>query len=261
MSSSSDTIAIVSHVIGSKGPQKLSDISRTLNIAGSTAYRVLSALKDAEWFIQDPETKRYRPGIGLLELALSLISQLDLKTVAVPFLEGLRNTINEGITLTTRVGLDRIYIYHIQSDHELQQVVSWGKRLPLWAGAAGKAILAYLPPNELQAVVERMKKAPQRVLASGQAIEEEWLGRELAEVRRLGFAISSGERVAGTNSASAPVFDSEERVVGSISVSGPALRYTMKMAVEHGPLIRETADAISLRLGSRLLPRETARAR
>ena len=149
MSSLKDAAAIVKYLATSKKPQKLIEISKRLNISGSTAHRILSALKELEWVVQEPETKKYKTGIGLLELALALIAQLDLKTVAIPIAEALSGKVDEGVTVSARVGPERIYIHHVPSDHELQQVVIWGTRLPLWAGAAGKAMLAYLPEQEI----------------------------------------------------------------------------------------------------------------
>jgi DNA-binding IclR family transcriptional regulator len=258
MSSSNDTITIVSYLVGSKAPQKLAEIGKALDISGSTAFRVLSQLKESGWVIRDPETKRYRPGVGLLELALSLISQLDLKTVAAPFLEKMGREVDEGVTLSTRIGLERIYIHHIQTEHELQQVVSWGKRLPLWCGAPGKAILAYVGHKDTEAALAGLRQSGATSFASGAPINEEKLRRELSEIRTNGFSVSSGERVLGTNSVAAPIFD-HEGVVGAISVSGPEPRLTLKMAIGYGPLVRKTADSISIELGRR--PAESMPAR
>lgn len=251
MSSAKDTAAILTYLAGNKEPQKLTEISKRLHISGSTAYRILTALKDIEWVFQDPDTKRYRSGIGLFELALTLISHLDLRSVAAPFLEILSGKVKEGVTLSARIGLERIYVSHIQSDHELQHMVSWGKRLPLWCGAPGKAIFAYLSEAEADAVLSGLKRSGPHSFASGRRINERKLRQELSEVRKQGFAVSSGERVAGTISVAAPIFDQEDRVVGAISVGAPELRLSLDTAIGFGPLVREMAEGISLRLGKK----------
>ncbi len=248
MSSSKEAVAIVKYLVASKEPQKLTEISKTLEISGSTAHRILSALKELEWVAQDSETKKYKTGIGLLELALALIAQLDLKTVAIPIAEALNRKINEGVTVSARVGLERIYIHHLQSDHELQQVVNWGKRLPLWAGAAGKAILAYLPEQEIEKALSGLRESGVTFYSSGRPIREEKLRDELVEIRRQGFAVSNAERTAGTCSAAAPVFGGGG-VIGSVSVGGPELRFDLDLATRSGPMVREAAENISLQMG------------
>jgi len=249
VSSAKDTAAIVTFLARNKEPQKLTEISRKLHISGSTAYRILSALREIEWVSQDPETKRYKAGVGLLEISLTLISQLDLRSAAAPFLEILSGKVREGVTLSARVGLERIYVSHIQSDHELQHVVSWGKRLPLWVGAPGKAILAYISETERDAVLSGLNRSGPPSFASGRRIDEEDLRQELSEVRSKGFAVSRAERVAGTISVAAPIFDQEGRVVGAVSVGAPELRLSLDTARGYGPLVRETAEKISSRLG------------
>ena len=251
MGSAKYAAEIVSYLIENKSPQRLVEISKALHMSGSTAYRILGELKDAEWIVQDPETKRYETGIGLLTLALSLISQLDLRKAALPFIDLLNNKVGESVTLSMRVGLERIYIYHAQSDHELQHAVTLGQRLPLWCGAQGKAILAYLGEKHIEQVLSfNPKEQMPRIFASGRPVDEDKLRKELGEVRRKGFSVSSGERVAGTNAVSAPIFDCDNRVMGSLAIGGPEVRFNADMAKKSGPLVKEFADNISRQLGN-----------
>ena len=98
-----------------------------------------------------------------------------------------------------------------------------------------------------------MRESGVRFYASGRPIREEKLREELVEIRRQGFAVSNAERAAGTCSVAAPVFDGGGRVVGSVSVGGPELRFDLEIAARHGPLVREAAEKISLQMGNRPL--------
>lgn len=242
-------IAILRLLVSSKEPKRLIEISRELGISASTAFRIMSSLKNAEWVFQDPITKKYSIGSGLQELAVSLVSQLDLRNASQPYLEMLYREVNENVMLTTRVGLERMYIEQIQCDHELRQVVEVGKRMPLWAGAPGKAILAYMEEEEIKAVMKELKKSGVRVLASGQVVDIDKLRQELGEIRQQGYSLTSGERTAGLHAVAAPIFGGDRRVLGAISTGGPEARFTMDMAIRYGPLLSEIGEKISLRLG------------
>ena len=197
----------------------------------------------------DLATKRYSVGAGLLELAFVLVSHFELRTASLPYLKMLYSKVTEGVMLTARVGLERMYVEQIESQHELRQVVEMGKRLPLWLGAPGKAILAYLEAHEIEAVIQGLEHEGSRFFASGKPIGAGKLRHELIEVRKQGYAWSSSERLAGTNAVAAPIFDRYHRVVGAISLGGPESRFGRDTARKYGPMVRETADNISFQLG------------
>jgi DNA-binding IclR family transcriptional regulator len=249
MSAVKHTINIVNFLAHNRGPQKITDISKALNVSSSTVHRILSSLKNAEWVVQDHVTRKYEIGTCLLEFALSLSSQVDLKDVSLPFLRLLNSEVKEAVMLSARVGFEKIYIEQIRSNYELQHIVELGKRLPLWAGASGKAILAYLKKEEIENVMRRLKRLRIRVLASGQLIDVEKLRQELVEIRDRGFSISKGERIAWVNSVAAPIFDSSHRVVGAISIGGPEPRFGLELAIRYGPSVRESANNISIQIG------------
>jgi DNA-binding IclR family transcriptional regulator len=248
MSSAKDTVEIISFLVRSKGPQKLTDVGKALNISNSTVHRILSSLKGTEWVTQESVTKRYKVGTRFLEVALSLTSQIDLKDVSLPLLRSLHSEVNESVMLSARIGLERIYVEQMRSDYELQPIVEIGKRYPLWLGASGKAILAYLEEEERETVIARAKESGPAFSASGQAINFDKLRQELTRVRALGFSLSRGERIPGTNSVAAPIFSRDHRVVGSISLGGPAVRFTFELARRYGPRVKEIAERISLQL-------------
>jgi DNA-binding IclR family transcriptional regulator len=247
MSSAKDTIEIVSFFITSKGPQKLTDVGKAVHISNSTVHRIMSSLKTAGWVVQDLLTKKYEVGPRLLEMAFRLTSQMDLKDISLPFLQRLNGEVKEVVTLSARVGLERIYVQQVLSDHELQPIVEIGTRLPLWVGASGKAILAYLEEEEIESVMKVAEQSGSSHFASGDAIDFRKLRQELIKIRSQGFSLSKSERVAGTTSVAAPIF-SNGHVVGSLSVGGPTVRFSLELARRYAPMVKKTAGRISLQL-------------
>ena len=248
MNSSNHTLSIIEFLVFSKEPKRLSEISKHLSINNTTAYRILSSLRDSEWAVKDKVTKKYRYGDRLLQIATSLVSKLDLRNVSLPYLQQVYEKIGEDARLSSRVGLERVYIDQIQSDHELRHFVRVGQRLPLWSGAAGKAILAHMEQNEIEAVIDRFKKSGVRLFASGRTLNIANLRKELTAIRKQGFSLSKGERIAGTIGLAAPIFGQGYKVVGAISTGGPESRFSMKAAIHFGPFICKGAKKISEQL-------------
>jgi DNA-binding IclR family transcriptional regulator len=249
MSGTNRVVAITDYLISVGEPKRLTEISKELRISNSTAYRILSSLKRTEWVMQNRITKTYSVGNGLLELAISLVTQLDLRKISLPYLETLNRETRETALLSMRVDLERMDIEQMQGDHEVRQIVELGKRLPLWLGAVGKGMLAYMEEREIKAVIDNSRHSRVRFLASGQRININKLRKELAEIRKQGFSVTCGERVPGTTGVAAPIFSRDHLVVGAISVGGPVPRFSMDVAVRCSRLVSEAAKEISLQLG------------
>jgi len=210
----------------------------------STVHRLLAALVNKQILRQDPATAKYGPGPWLLDVALAYLRRLDLPQVALPFMHRLRNVTQETVTLTMRDGMSRIYLAQVESPQEIRQTVETGRRLPLLPGGSGKAVLAFLPPEEIEAyLAEHGHEA-------GNAADLARLRAELEHARHAGFAWSRSERLSGAASVAAPVRDFRGAVIGSMSVSGPAERFTDASIARYGELVRATADEVSRSLGA-----------
>ena len=114
MATTAHLISILKFLASSKEPIQVTQISKELGISSGTAFRIMSSLKNADWVLQDPITKKYSVGSGLQEIAVSLVSQLDLRNASRPYLEMLFREVNENVMLSARIGLERMYIEQIQ---------------------------------------------------------------------------------------------------------------------------------------------------
>ena len=241
-------LSILKFLVFSKEPRRLKDISREVGISSSTAFRIMDALQQGEWVTRNPKTKTYTFGNRLLELSFSLVSQLNLANVSLPYLKELYHNVNESVMLTARVGLERMYVHQIQSSHELRPVVELGMRLPLWLGAPGKIILAHIEGKEMDSVIQDLKKSKRHVFASGKEIEIGKLRKELMSIKRQGYCITSGDRVIGMNAVAAPIFGHDRKIIGAISLGGPVSRFSTQTATGYAALLCDIAEEISLKL-------------
>lgn len=124
--------------------------------------------------------------------------------------------------------------------------VEMGRRFPLHAGSSGKSILAFLPTAEL----ERILADPLPALTPRTVTDSTALRAELERIRKLGYAVSVGERQPDAGSVAAPVFGFDDMVVGAISVCGPRFRVDESFVLNVAPHLVAAASSVSRSLGS-----------
>lgn len=249
MNATNRVLAIVGYIASSENASGVTEVSKKFGLSKSSVYRTLSSLKNAKWAVQDAGTRKYSLGPALLELGLSMASRIDLRSASLSFLNELYNMTHEATLLTTRVGLERLYVDQIESEHEVRWRVELGKRFPLWLGAPGKAMLAYIDKKEIETVIDNLRNSGTHLYVSGQVVDVAKLRKELTEIKRQGYAISTSERLVAVASVAAPIFGRDRQVVGAISLGGPMPRFNVELAVHYGPLVNKTAQKISQRLG------------
>ena len=135
-------------------------------------------------------------------------------------MEELRNNTRETSVLNLRVGFEQLVVDKMQGYGEVLFVTALGLRALLWSGAQSKAMLAFPLPDEIQAVLNDLKKSKECFYVSGEVIDIDRLTKELASIREEGFAVTVGERVLASTGLAAPIFGRGHKVVSSISVAG-----------------------------------------
>ena len=181
----------------------------------SSVFRDLKYLIAAGFVYQDPVAKRYALGPRMLQLGLTARRQLGSEDLVVtPLVELMRGT-SESVTFSVLDVPWRICVHVIEAPSELRHFVQVGTRYPLHLGAAGKVLLAYLPPE----VVATVLKAHGVLKSVGSEILD-----QLGQIRAAGYAITSSERVMGASSVAAPVFVGPA-IYGSVAVAGPMERF------------------------------------
>lgn len=252
MNTAERVVDILDAVASADGPCGVSELSRQLKIGKNNIFRILTALEEKGWLEQDAETKKYSLTGAMAEVAFRALSQLDIQKISMPHLHELQQMTGETSALVIRVELERTFISSVPSNQAVRHVVPMGERRELWRGSGGKAILAFMTEEEIEAVLKQFSDSGVSVLAAGQAVTIESLRAELAQIRKQGFSAVAGERTSGVCGVSAPIFNHKQAVVGAISVSGPMTRFDMEKALQYSTLIVEKARKISSILGARV---------
>jgi DNA-binding IclR family transcriptional regulator len=212
----------------------------------SSVYRLLSAL-EASGFVQlDPATRGYRLGLQLVALAGKALRGNALYGLCHPHLARLATASGETANLSILEGGDVLTVDEAQGNEAIRLSGWLGLRHPPHATAAGKVLLAALPPErraallpgELPALTPRTLTDRERVL------------RELDRVAVQGYGLTVEELGLGLVGAAAPIQDYSSSVVAAISLGGPSFRFTERHLTECITLVIDAAAAASRELGA-----------
>jgi DNA-binding IclR family transcriptional regulator len=228
--------------------QSLFQISRRLRFPPSTARRLLKAMMSRRLVQQDPITKLYRLGPGVFYLASVAKEGLDVRRIALPVMEKLRDLTGENTTLHELRDGKRVCVEKVESKQVLRDTILIGDQFPAHCGASGKVLLAYLPVEEIKGYLSSAK--PLAALTSRTITDPQKLSVELARIKRRGFAFSCGERVMdGLCAISAPIFDYDGKVRYSLTITLTPFRLRAKGRDELARLVGKSAEEISARFG------------
>ena len=222
--SATRTLDIIEYVVAQGRPLVAQEIAVALGIPVSSLSYLLATLVERAYLVRDG--RRYSAGPGLARLQAKS-GGLGLKERAAPLVRSLRVALNETTSFFVRVGWEVEAIVTETSEQALRYSLETGRRLPMHALAAGKALLAALPDQELDgyfADYERGRFTPSTVTS------EKALRREIAEIRRTGFALTDEEYSLGIRGIGRTVTAGGE-VVGSLSVAIPTARFDA--AIQH----------------------------
>jgi DNA-binding IclR family transcriptional regulator len=221
-------------------------LAKRVDMYKSTVHRLISTMMLHNAVEQDLETGKYKLGYGLLDLGMRLLSSIDLRREALPYLQQLATQVNEVVHLAFLDRGEVVYIEKVESPQTIRMHSRVGTHVPVHATGLGKAILAFLPPREAIGIIDRYGLAQ---LTEHTLTDREVFLRALETTRQTGFAFDLEEHQLGVCCVAAPIWDSSGKVAAACSVSGPSIRMDMDRLSELVPFVKSTAADISRRMG------------
>ena len=226
----------------------VTELSKKLKLHKNNVFRILATLQSRNYIEQNRSNDNYRLGIKCLELGQTFIHQRGLLKQARPILQGLAETTGETSYISILRGNEVVYLDAVETSSTVRVISRVGLHMPIHATAAGKALVAYDSAEELR----KLLNGDLRRFAKATRTDIDELLKEIASVRELGYATDLEEFEEGLRCIGAPVRDYTRKVVGAISVSGPAHRLTdERIATVVGPELDRAGKALSARLGFR----------
>jgi DNA-binding IclR family transcriptional regulator len=231
-----------------KPERGVSELSRELGLHKSTVSRLMRTLEHGGLLARNPDTERYRLGVDLIGLASQVVSFMDVREVARPFLRQLADACQETVNLSVLDGGRVVNLEQfVPQSRRIKNVGRVGRRMCVHCTAAGKVFLAYLPSG----AVDRLLSRPLQRFTPQTVTDPDRLRAELERVRRQGYAIVKEELEEGLNVVAAPVRDHTGQVGASVSAAGPAFRVTPDLLPELARQVVEVSSEISQQLGYR----------
>ncbi len=251
-----DRALAILRVLGERpGDHSLAEVCSSLALHKSTGHRLLTVLEQNHFVEKSPATGRYRLGLRLFELGSKAIASLDLREHSRPHLNMVLHETEETVHFCIFDQGEVLYVEKMEPQRSVRMASSVGRRAPAYCTAVGKAILAELPADEVDAIIKRwgLKRITQNTITTPEALME-----ELKLIRSQGFAIDNEENEEGVRCVGAAVRDYLRRPVAALSVSGPAFRVSKAKTLVIARSVMKAARALSEELGYKPDPAATA---
>jgi len=240
-------LAVLSTFSDEQPNLSLTDISQRLQLNKTTTFRLLSTLESMGYIKRDPQTKLYHPGVEVLRLGFLVLNNLEVRQIAVPYLRRLVEEVEETVNLAVLDNYEVVYIDRVGSKHLVNVNRPVGSRLPAYCTSAGKAMLAFLPPDQLAAALATTtwERYTEHTITTPEALKQ-----NLNLIRERGFSDSEGEMIPELRDVSAPICQHDGQVVAAVNISVPTHRVSYeKLIGELGPKVVNTGWKISEALG------------
>lgn len=220
------------------------ELSRKLKIPRSTAYRTLNALRARHLVKRDPHHPRYTLGYGILKLARALLGRVPVREIALPTMRELAASVEETAVLTLRDGRCGVAVESIEASGPVRVAPAPGERVPLHVGAPMKALLAFLPPEEIETYVKGpLEKPTARAIADPRKLRA-----HLAQIRQRGYAESWEEVYPGAVGVAVPIVGPDGVPVASLAIAGPVHRFTPDRVVMVAQQLMSAGKELSRRI-------------
>lgn len=211
-------LALINTLASASGPQNLTALSSKTGLHTASAHRILAALQ-AHGLIEKTGVGAYDLGVRWLEVGNRLRARLNIRQVALPYMQKLADITGETVNLIVRRGDEAVYVERIsgrQTQIQVVQVV--GAHAPLHVTAVGKIFLADDSASGVMAYAERTG-LPAYTVNTFTSLER--LNAELTTIRQDQLAYDHEEAELGVACIGAPIRDAESKLVGGLSISAP----------------------------------------
>jgi DNA-binding IclR family transcriptional regulator len=227
----------------------LTEICQRTGLTMPTAHRIARALQSNGFLVHDQLTGRYALGPAVVQLAFVVIRNNDtsnLVRITMPYLESLRAATGETVGLHVPTVGGRLCVAESESRHMMRMATGVGNILPWNAGAASKAMLAFMP---VEAQQQLLASTTPTALTPRTILDVNELLAALILVRQDRYATSMGESVDGASAIAVPILDATGDVAGSINITGPSNRWSHRDMLAALPELESAVTAVESLLG------------
>jgi len=234
----------------------LSELARHLRLPKSSVHCLLLTLEHGGYLRRRKDKRRYVLDVKLFSLANMAMPGIELRERAAPFLLALMKETNLTVHMAILEQCDVILIYKIEPSSIPRVTATWlGKRMDAHCTGVGKALLAYMPNDELGRLIKEhgLPRHNENTIASIRKLKE-----TLVQIKEVGYSVDDEEDEVGFRCIGSPLFDDTGQAVAAISIAGTVLQITEENLHVFAEKVKKTANAISRQMGYSSAGRNTA---
>jgi DNA-binding IclR family transcriptional regulator len=243
-------VKLLACIAEADGDVSIKSLCQSLNLPASTVHRLLGLLTKEGVIERAPSRALYGPGPEFVRIGSLVAAKVRIADLAKPIMRTLADESDETCVLLRYLPNSRkVMALHAEySAHPLRYQIEMFQPHSLLWGATGRSVLAFLTESEIESAIRDNDTSP----ASGQKLpSKNVLLKELQEIRERGYAITHGQKIAGAVGLAAPLFNSEKRAIGSLSITVPKARFSQKGNTKLAALLLGTAGKLNHMLGFR----------
>jgi DNA-binding IclR family transcriptional regulator len=230
----------------SSGPTSLGELAADVGLSKPATFNLLKTL-EIEGLVAKDGSAQYRLTWGMYELGSAVVRSTDLTRVGRFHLDSLADATGEAVLLAIMDEDSVLYVDRGQSADSFAMVANVGRRSPLHTNASGKVLLAW---QSREFVDEFLASGPLERKTPYTITDPDALRRELAAVRRDGYAMCAQEQEEGLSSISVPVIGHTGEIVAAMTIAAPTQRIDLRSAPALRTQLMNEAAAMSKHLGA-----------
>ena len=240
------SLLILEILANTPGEIDLSTLTKHTHIPKSTLLRLLNTLKNHNFVLQDPQSRRFRLGWALIRLGKAAEKSFNLIHTVHPYLEDLASQTGETASLILLDGDHAVYVDQVASSNIIRGNPPIGTPLHLHCTAGGKVLLSAFSDIDFESFIRRTKltRKTEKTIVDPLILQE-----ELRKIKKQGYAFDDEETELGGRCAAAPVFNDEGSTVAAVSIMGPSTRIRQSDLPSLARMVKRVAFSASTQLG------------
>lgn len=239
-------LAIIEVLAAAKKPLKIAELAEKLSIPRPTIYRLIDTLEARGYVRSMGQTTEYFLSLKFLQLGEVVRDSLELRKLAYPYMERLRDEVELAVHLVVRDNDEAVYVEKVESRRPVRLFTQVGRRVPLHVTACPRVLLAFNSDHEIEkyiAAAKMVKFTPNTVA------DPETLWSRIHEIRSKGYSTAYGELEPETAAVAVPIRNNREEVVAALSVAGPEWHFKSVKLDDLVARVQKYASGISQELG------------
>ena len=230
------------------GATGLQELSAALELNKSTVHRILNSLICMDYVRQDPETSKYSLSFKICALSNQILSQNSIIDLTRPYIKELSISSGETVHLVQIDGINATYIDKVEALQNSVRMISMvGKSIPLYCSGVGKALLADMPDEKIEAIWKQSAIKPLTEYTITTYVD---FLKLIEETRRTGYAMDNEENELGVRCIAVSLKNYSGKSKYAISISAPKDRMSDERVQELKPMILTTKRQIETEIGS-----------